>query len=242
MSAKNKKRKKSSKENLFKIILVLILLIAICCVGIYIARLNTDYIENYNFYQYISGRKIEYQGALKITSRGEITELTCIDVNIQLDSTPLYYADIENRVLFPEDMELIIPSQNGQTYKINRFSEIYMNNDIVYLEYRDDIKELPDCFLYDGSNLYFFIDEATLTVDDETYTISPLSYIVAISKASIEIYNKQEDEYQLIETQSNGIVQINDYTINVSLDTLTIGDREQLLLKKFDELQTYSMD
>lgn len=242
MKTETKKRKRFIKEHFFKILLVIILIIAIYCISMYITRLNTDYVENHSFYQYISGRKIEYEGALTITNKGEITELTCININIQLDSTPLYYQDLENRCLFPEDMEIVIPSQNGQVYKINRFSDIYIDGDIPYLEYRNQITGLPDSFLYDGSNLYFFISEATLTVDGIDYSISPLSYVVAISKASIEIYNKQEDTYTLIETESNGIVTTSDYTINVSLDTLKVGDREQILLKKFDELQTFSMD
>lgn len=240
--ANSKRLKKSKKENVFKLLLVLILLVVVCCIGMYILRLNTDYIENYNFYQYIAGRKIEYEGALKITNRGEITELTCTNMNIQLDSTPLYYKDRDNRALFPENMELVIPNQNGQVYKINRFSDVYVDNDVAYLEYRNKIKELPDSFIYDGSNLYFFLSEATLTVDDQDYTISPLSYVVANNKISIEIYNKVEDEYQMIQTENQGIVELNGCTINVSLDTFKYGDREQLLLKKIDELQVFSVD
>lgn len=242
---KNKKESASSKrETVFRLLLTLILLVAIVCIGMYISKLNTDdFVENYNFYQYIGGRKISYQGAMKITSRGEITELTCTDKNIQLDSTPLYYADTPNKALFPSNMELVVPTANGQIYKINRFSDVYMDeNNIVYLEYRDKIKELPEAFIFDGSNLYFFLDDATITVKGKKYELSPLSYVVAYNKSSVEIYNKEKDEYKVIETDGFGIVKTKDYTINVSLDTIKYGDKEQLLLKKFDELQTFNFD
>ncbi len=237
-----KESKAGKKEVVFRLLLVLILLVAIVAIGMYISRLNTDYIENYNFYQYIGGRKISYEGAMKITNKGEITELTTTDMNIQLDSTPLYYQDDENKALFPANMELVVPTDNGQVYKINRFSDVQLESGIAYLEYRDKIKELPQSFIFDGSNLYFFLSNATLTIDDEEYKLTPLSYVCAYNGSSIEIYNKEKDEYQIIETDSYGIVETDDYSINVSLDTIKYGDKEQLLLKKFDEIQTFSLD
>lgn len=236
-----KQKKEIKKESIFGLFLILILLVAIICIWKYISKLNTEEIENHKFYQYIAGRKISYEGALKITSKGEISELTCTDKNIQLDSTPLYYEDTDNKVLFPENMELVIPTLNGQVYKINRFSNIYMNQEVIYLEYRDKIKELPESFVFDGANLYFFLDNAILTIDNKEYEITPLSYIVAYSQ-SIEIYNKEKDKYQIIETDSYGIVETDDYSINVSLDTIKYGEKEQLLLKRFEDLQVYSLD
>ncbi len=235
-------KKKGKKETVFRLFLILILLIVIVCIGLYITRLNTDYIENYNFYQYIAGRKISYEGALKITAKGEITELTCQNTNVQLDSTPLYYTDEPNRVLFPENMELVLPNQNGQIYKINRFSDVNMNQNVLYLEYRDKVRELPDGFIFDGSNLYFFLSNATLTIDDKEYELTPLSYVVAYNQSSIEIYNKEKDEYQIIETKDQGIVETKGYSINVSLDTIKYGEKEQLLLRKFDQLETFELN
>ena len=239
---KKKEKRAIKKETVFRLILILILLVAIVGIGMYITRLNTDFIENYNFYQYIGGRKISYEGALKITSKGEITELTTTNMNIQLDSTPLYYVDVNNKALFPSNMELVIPSTNGQVYKINRFSSVYTESGVAYLEYRDKTKELPESFIFDGSNLYLFLDNATLEVDDKEYELTPLSYVVAYNKSSIEIYNKSKDKYEIIKTDGYGIVKTDDYTINVSLDTIKYGDREQLLLKKFDDLQIFNFD
>lgn len=236
-----KEKKEIKKESIFGLFLILILLVAIICIWKYISKLNTEDIESHKFYQYIAGRKISYEGALKITNKGEITELTCTDKNIQLDSTPLYYEDNTNKVLFPENMELVIPNLNGQVYKINRFSDVYMDKGVAYIEYRDKIKEIPESFLFDGSNLYFFFDNAVLTIDNEEYEITPLSYIVAYSQ-SIEIYNKEKDEYKIIETSSYGTVKTADYSINVSLDTIKYGEKEQLLLKKFEDLQVFGLD
>ena len=230
------------KETIFKIFIFLALVLIIVITSIYILNLNTEYIENYNFYQYFAGRKVEYEGALKMTNKDGVTELTCNNINIQLDSTPIYYKDVENRVIFPEDMIIVIPNENGQVYKINRFSNIYLNGDVPYIEFHEKIKELPNSFIYDGGDLYFFTSSATLEVDDEIYEITPLSYVFAYNKNRVEIYNKQTDKYEIIETENQAIVTTDDYTIDVSLDTIKYGEKEQLLLKKFEELQSIDLD
>lgn len=230
------------KETIFKIFILLILVLIIVMTSIYVLNLNTEIIENYNFYQYIAGRKIEYEGSLKMTNKEGVTELTCNNISIQLDSTPIYYRDIENQVIFPEDMIIVIPNENGQVYKINRFSNIYIKGNVPYIEFYDKIKELTNAFIFDGGDLYFFISNATIEIDEETYEITPLSYVYAYNQNRVEIYNKQTDEYKIIETENQAIVTTEDYTINVSLDTIKYGEKEQLLLKKFEELQTIKLD
>ena len=172
----------------------------------------------------------------------ELLGLSCSNLNIQLDSTPIYYSDIENKAIFPENMEVVIPNENGQCYKINRFSNIYLKDNVIFLEYHNRIKELSDSFIFDGSNLYFFITEAKLEIDDVIYEITPLSYVIANNKNSVEIYNKKEDKYTMIETANQAIVTTQNYSINVSLDTIKYGEKEQLLLHKFDDLKTIDMD
>lgn len=234
-------RKKKKKDTIIKLIMVLLLVAIICGIMIYIFRLNTDYIENHSFYQYFAGRKIEYQGTMKMTTKEGITDLVCNNINIQLDSTPIYYSDVENKAIFPVNMELVIPNENGQVLKVNRFSNIYLKDSVAYLEYRKKLKELPEAFLYDGANLYFFIKEATLEVDGKSYEITPLSYVIANNKSSVEIYNKQEDKYTIIETEKQATVSTEKYTINISLDSIKYGEKEQLLLRKFDDLKTFEM-
>ena len=227
------------KENLFKILMVLALITLIVLVSVYIVRLDTDEIENHNFYQYFGGRKVEYQGALRITQKNDITELQLQNANIQLDSTPIYYQDIENQTLFPEDMALVIPNQNGQMYKINRFTNIYQKDNIIYTEYRNTQNELANSFIYDGGDLYFFIENTTLTIDGTNYEITPLSYVITTYQNAVEIYNQQQDTYQIIPTTSTNVTaSTEEYTINLSLDSIKYGDKEQLLLKRVETLKS----
>ena len=227
------------KGLIIKIIMFVILIVIVCVTGIYIFNLNEVTVESNNFYQYYAGRKIEYQANIEKTNKDGITKLSAVDIDIQFDTTPLYYKDIQDRVIFPESMEIIEVSENGQTYKINKFSEVYMNQDVAYIEYKDEVKELPNSFMYDGADMYFFISNATLEIDGTTYEIAPLSYVQAYNKNSVEIYNKQKDEYQTIETTNQAIVTIDNCTINVSTDTMMYNESEQILLHNMNGIEEF---
>ena len=227
------------KGLIIKIIMFVILIVIVCVTGIYIFNLNEVTVESNNFYQYYAGRKIEYQANIEKTNKDGITKLSAVDIDIQFDTTPLYYKDIQDRVIFPESMEIIEVSENGQTYKINKFSEVYMNQDVAYIEYKDEVKELPNSFMYDGADMYFFISNATLEIDGTTYEIAPLSYVQAYNKNSVEIYNKQKDEYQTIETTNQAIVTIDNCTINVSTDTMMYNEKEQILLHNMNGIEEF---
>ena len=230
---------KIKKESLFKILMVLGLIALIAVVSVYVIKLDTDEIENYNFYQYYGGRKVEYEGALQITKKDGITELKLNDANIMLDSTPIYYKDLENRVFFPEDMAQVLPNDNCKMYKINRFTNIYKKDDVIYADYRDWQTELSNSFIYDGQDLYFFIQNTTLTVDGVDYEITPLSYVISSYQNSVEIYNKQDDTYLVIPTSSQNVTaKTEGYSINLSLDTIKYGEKEQLLLRNISELKS----
>lgn len=238
---KTRNSKKAKKEILRRALLILLLIIIIIVVSMYVVKLdkeNTkkDY-QNYNFYQYFSGRKIEYEGSIESTKKEGIQSIKSNTIDIQLDSTPIYYKDTPNKVIFPEEMQIIRPMENGQTYKINKFSNLYINENAIYLEYNGNIKEITDSFIYDGSDLYFFISDATLTIDDKTYEITPLSYVKAYDKSIIEIYNMQKDEYTIVETQNQAILQTEQYSLNLNTDTLKCNENTQLLLHNMKDLK-----
>ena len=50
-----------------------------------------------------------------------------------------------------------------------------------------------DLFLFDGGDLYFFLDEVTLKIGDSEIKLSPMSYVVAKYNNSISYYDKKND-------------------------------------------------
>ena len=226
------------KNKIIALIAILLFTAILLVVGILLSKLNTTTIEEHSFYQYFIGRKFSYDGGLKLTRKNDITELTFKDTQVQLDSTPVYYADIENKVIFPEDMILVFPTRNGVMYKIKHFSNVFFDTETTYLE-RNKNEALNNAFIYDGQDLYFFLETTTLKIGEEQYELSPLSYVIC-SQEQVEIYQKDQDKYTIIENKPKEVLaKTQDYTINLNIDSIQNGEQQQLLIKSKDKLQNF---
>ena len=238
-----KQKKRRSSIIMSSVIAALILIIVI--VVIIIGNLNSTTTENHDFYQWYSGQKVEYKGQLTFTRKEGLTELKATDRKVTLDSTPVYYADENDKVIFPEDMAIVYPNNNGMMYRINHFADIIEENGSIYLETNLATKtnktKLEKAFLYDGQDLYFFLERTTITVNGTNYEVSPLSYAIVRYKQNVEIYNYEKDEYQVIDTTETQEAKVvtDTYTINMSVDSLQTAEKDQLLIKGLSYLQEF---
>ena len=238
-------KKKKRRNTIITVSIVSALLLIIIVVSIIILNLNSTKIESHNFFQWYSGQKVEYKGELTFTRKEGLTELKATDKKVTLDSTPVYYAEKDNKVIFPEDMAIVFPNNNGMMYRINHFSNIIEENSGVYLETNLAVEtnktKLDQAFLYDGQDLYFFLERANIVVNGITYEVSPLSYAIVRYKQSIEIYNYEKDEYQVINIQDGQEAKVvtDTYTINMSFDSLQTAEKEQLLIRGLSYLKPY---
>ena len=238
-----KQKKIRSSIIMSSVIAALILIIVI--VVIIIGNLNSTTTENHDFYQWYSGQKVEYKGQLTFTRKEGLTELKATDRKVTLDSTPVYYADENDKVIFPEDMAIVYPNNNGMMYRINHFADIIEENGSIYLETNLATKtnktKLEKAFLYDGQDLYFFLERTTITVNGTNYEVSPLSYAIVRYKQNVEIYNYEKDEYQVIDTTETQEAKVvtDTYTINMSVDSLQTAEKDQLLIRGLSYLQEF---
>ena len=230
--------KKKRKNRIIITSIVTALIIIIVLITIFIGTLNSKSIKSHNFYQWISGEKIAYTGELIFNRKEGLVELKAIDKNVTLDSTPVYYADEKNKVIFPKNMAIVYPTNNGVTYRINQFSNIVEENGETYLETTNKTR-LEQAFLYDGQDLYFFLERTKIIVNGTIYEVSPLSYVKVNYKQNVEIYNYQKDEYQIIDTTEvqDATVEGDTYTINMSVDSIQTAEKEQLLIRGLSYLQ-----
>ena len=243
--AKLLEKKKKRKSTIITTSIIAALIVIIVIVIIIIGSLNSTTVESHDFYQWYSGQRVEYKGELTFTRKEGLTELKATDRKVTLDSTPVYYADENGKVIFPEDMAIVYPNNNGMMYRINNFADITEENGEIYLETNLATKtnktKLEKAFLYDGQDLYFFLERTSITVNGTTYEVSPLSYAIVRYKQSVEIYNYEKDEYQVIDTTETQDAKVvtDTYTINMSVDSLQTAEKEQLLIKGLSYLQEF---
>ena len=218
-------------------IAALFILLVIAMLMLFLKKnIDVETFENHKFYQYFSGERFDYEGDLKISKENDITELKFKDVQVTLDSTPIYYAD-EKTILLPKSMSIIYPKMNVSQNKVNYFSKIYDENGEIYLSYKKKNKLLKECFFYDGRDLYMFIEPVDITINGEKKTLSPMSYVIVDYGISVQIYDYKSNTFSTIPlSDKNVIVTTNVYTVNLSIDSVAYNNNSRLLIKKVDIL------
>ena len=211
----------------------------------YYKGLNKVTIENYEFYQYFSGIRYDYKGELTLKKNGEITKLKYTNTEIEVDSTPIYYKTIDNQIIIPQNMGLYMPRMANKNYKLPYFSVISIEetdtNTNAYVKYKNIKKFIEPAFLYDGSNLYVFLYNTKIKIDDEEILLSPLSYIIVNYQDEIFIYDKKTDTPRTIQSHVQDVVaEFEGYKVNLSTDMIMYDSNSKLLIKNVDLLKSYT--
>ena len=122
---------KNKQNILIPVFLLIVLLIAII---LYANEYKTNryaYVDDVEVYQYLSGIKVEYTATISRNKKNVVLEYENKDYVTTLDSTPVYIKDTNN-VIFPKEMSIVFPLDDMQ-YQVNALSEVYMENDLYFL-------------------------------------------------------------------------------------------------------------
>lgn len=228
------------------IMIVLVILGTIIIRTFYKSQTEVKY-DNYKLYQYFSGLKVEYDGKVKIERNKEITSIKSKKKKINMENIPIYFQNDKNKVLFPENIELIYLRNKAGNYRLNYFTKLEIESDKkntnAFVEYKGKKKFIEKSFLYDGENMYFFPYETDVVIENKTYNLSPLSYIIVNYKDSIELYDKKTDKYDIIEDHEKDVIaNIGNYKVNLSTDMIMYKNDNRILIKKTDRLPLFNFD
>ena len=226
---------KNKYNILIPVFLLIVLLIAVILYSTEYKNNRYADTKEVDVYQYFSGNKIEYTALVSRNRKNVILEYENKDYVVSLDSTPVYVKD-SNKVIFPKEMSVFFPLRDMQ-YQVNALSEVYMENDLYFLNIRNFNKNLENVFYYDGNNTYFFIDNVILTIGDKTIELSPLSYVNASYMNYVEYYDRENDVSEVISITNEKVVVSNDYmSIDVTMDKVIYQDGFTFLTKDFGVL------
>ena len=193
-------------------------------------------VEKVKVYQFFTSDKTEYDLEISKNRKGVISDLYPVSISVVYDSTPIFESDNKNVVIFPKRMSVVAPVMNCSEYLADEFSYIEFENKRYNLVTNGFNSALGHYFLYDGANLYFFIENVTLIIGDKRIELSPYSYIVANNK-KISYYNREKDEFVVINDDSYGSYIYNDYyKVYVVGDYIDMASEKVLLTTDLDTL------
>lgn len=234
--------KKIIRDN-SKVVVPLIVALAILIilfVTLYFYKYNSYHKdEKLNFYNYTTSAKNEFEGLL---SRNRKNEIISFDVgkDIYLGNYPVYNRK-EKIVIFPSEMNVVYATNEFVQYGINSYSYLYYDiNDYKLIDkgYNDYIKHT---FLYDGKDLYFFLDKVKLSIGDKNIELSPLSMVVGNIGNNIVYYDYESDKAEFIEyTKQDVVISNKYYSVNIMQDNIDYYGDVRLLVTNMDSLEKIS--
>lgn len=221
-------------------ILIPVFLVVVILIGLFLYTReykNNRYAneKEEDVYQYFAGTKLEYKAVVGRNKKNVILSYRNKDFDVSLDSTPVYLKD-KKAVIFPREMEMFFPLVD-KGYQVNALAEVYEENGLYYLNLRNLNKNFDHAFLYDGKNLYFFLDDITLMIGDKEINLSPMSYLSCSYLNFLEYYDKETDTYEQIDLDSGNVTVLNDYMkVDVCLDKVIYEKSFTLLTSDFGSL------
>ncbi len=220
-------------------IIVIILLIILIIIGTKTKKnLNTVRIENQNMYQYLDEVKVTYDTTLTLESDNNITKMEIGEEKEVVDNLPLYYSG-EDTLLLPSRMAVIFPLNNNMQKSIPALTVLDAQSSLYkILKYRNNTYDLENAFLYDGNDLYLFIEPTKLVLDDKEINLQPLSFVVYNNLTGYVSYYNYGQEASMVEVKKNCLAKTTNYTINLKIDGLASSSDYKLLAKNLDILNS----
>ncbi len=220
------------------VLAVIILLLILICSFILFFEIN-DYSsvksETHQFYYYFTTNRIDFEG--NVTVNVNETILSIQNDSVALDSTPIYYNDYDGLLVMPNNMEIVFPYRKNPMYKVGKFSKLYSKKNYLYINSEAGIGRLYDCFFYDGKDLYVFIENTTVVINEQKYELSPMSFI-EVTNNYIKMYNYKTEEYIFLDSYTGKVeAYTEEYVINLYNDTFTYGTSFYMLIKNIDGLE-----
>ena len=241
MKEKTNNLKTIIKDN-YKLIIPIILMIVLFVAFLiyYKVMISNNYTkdETVKVFQYFYEKKYEYDLTLSKNRKDVIVDLKPQNITVNYDSTPIYYQE-KDIIILPEDMSVVMPTLSCAEYLSKGYSYITYEKGTYNLTTDKYNKKLNHYFLYDGKDLYFFIEPVTLTVNNEKIELSSLSYVIAKYNNSITYYDKKTDTFKIIDTiDDNSLIENKYYSINISKDSLNYQGTNLLLTSSIEKLIT----
>lgn len=197
-------------------------------------------VESKELYTFAADHKLEYTGQLTLNHEDNVTKMTYNGEEVTFLSEPIYYKG-QKKLVLPNKMSVVFPVANRNQYKINRFTVLDNEGIQLYARNVDLNYGLNNAFIYDGYDVFVFIEAGTITYGDKTIEVSPMSFARCEYRGALSIYNYEKDEmiYEEI-VNENVIATFENYSIDLSNDLLIIYDEPSLLTRSVDIQPTLS--
>ena len=232
-----KKRRLSTGERLIILIPAAAVVIAVVVIAILLKNRTTYRIEEPAYQYYGGGSFVVAQGAELYKDEKGDTHLRSDDMDSAASGLPIYYEE-QRRIVLPVDMVYYAPREDICA-RIDSFTEVYCEQSgNIHLLAKEKDQNIQRGFLYDGYNLYIFLEPMILTVNGYSIELSALSYAEVTFGANVMAYDYEKGEFITEPVKGEVTAQAvnGDYSVYLMTDSMTRNEKKTLLFTRPDLL------
>lgn len=153
------------------------------------------------------------------------------------NNLPIYYED-RSELTIAQDMIHYAP-RSGTHGRLGYFSEVKQFSESRISVFRDGEElDLESGFLYDGGDLYIFLEPVILSFNGYRIVLPALSYVEAVYTGDIMVFNYASKEFLMEPPQGpvTARIETGDYEISLLNDSMTTYAGKRTLLFSRPEL------
>ena len=187
-----------------------------------------------NYQVSLMGERKDYSGKIRLVydkKTGNVT-LQNEERSLFLGGVPVYSAGDREAVL---SSSMIYTNYDTEMIgRVNHFARVSWADSIsrIHIGGKKD-REYNGGYLYDGRDIYLFLEPMTLRWGEETLSLSPLSYASVVNKQGFYYYDPASGQSGYISSGEQGVRATDEkgiYDLNLSQDMADLKDGKSLLL------------
>lgn len=225
-------KKKRSIKNIVVLVLPTLVLVLAVLFMLYTARQAGGYRFEADAVQYYANQSFVVPNGSRLSREPNgVTVLRGEQLTRQMNSMPVYYTS-KQIVVLPQDMVYFAPRE-GLCVRLDHFTEVsYQAGGAVSARRGRNEAALQRGFLFDGSNLYLFLEPVTLSFNGYTLELGAMSYVEADFGGDVMVYDHATGEMMMEAPTGPVTAQIStgDYSVSLLNDSMTLHDGTKTLL------------
>lgn len=201
-----------------------------------------SYHPNGETHQYVKGMKIDYTDSAVFREQDGSVYITEGSSKMPAIDVPIVHTGSTDLTL-TRNMAVYAPNNGSQISKVNSFTTVSEKDGRTTFAVGKKSASQFGGFLFDGEDLYIFLEDVVLTVGNGDYPLPAMSYVKVRYGDSVEYHNSQTDEDKVIGIDGVDVIaKTSSYSLELDKDVLKKGSNKELLFSAIDVLTTIELE
>lgn len=238
------KRKKSIKAiTMIELGLAGVLLVVLSLLVFWYTDGLSSYSPKVVTYQCIGNSTIEYGENSKFREGENGISVTGNEEETMLMETPVMVKDSTDLIL-SKNMLLMVPKKELRVKRLNRFTKVSESAGVIKFEADKKFAKSFGGFLFDGKDLYIFLENTELHIGHNDIKLPPLSYACVLYNQNVEYYNSETKENKTMGTYNVDVTANceSGFVLNMNTDSVLVDGKDILIYSAVDEVSLLEME